>query len=885
MASPRGIGINTPNRPATAAPRPADGSRRWVLAALLAACLPPGAARAQLSANDLEALQRRAGQEGWTFTVGRNSATDRPLAELCGLVVPPDWQSGARFDPSIPAPGLPAAFNWCQDGSCPQVRNQGGCGSCWAFATVGALECAILLQDGVEVDLSEQWLVSCNSDGWGCGGGWWAHKYHEYKSDPCGGSGAVLETQFPYQGAEPPCGCPYPHACTIDGWAYVGSSGSVPKVSSLKQALLDHGPLSVAVYVNSAFHAYTGGVFNDCQEGTVNHGVVLVGWDDTQGSNGVWIIRNSWGPGWGEDGYMNIEYGCSAIGYGASYIDYTATDCNTNGFPDFYDIESGTSQDCNTNGIPDECDLEDGASEDCNTNGVPDECDIDGGQSTDCDHDRIPDDCQAADCNTNGLYDPCEVAAGTAEDCNGNDLLDECDIDAGTSPDADTNGIPDECEALVLYVNAAAGGQDYGTTWTDAYHNLHQALATAAAPGTIAEQIWVASAVYTPAGPGGDREATFRLVSGVTLYGGFSGAETELAQRDPARHLTTLSGDLNADDHTGGTPAENCYHVVTSVGTSRTAVVDGFVISGGNADAQTWPHNSGGGILNQGGEVRFFGCRIAGNAADFGGGIFNKNAEPSLVNCLFSGNSADFGAAVFNDASSPTLSNCTFAGNTAKYAAAAVYGTQASTPVLTNCVLWDNTAGGSQSQAAQIFVEQALVNHSCVQGWTGSLGGVGNIGDNPLDDPLFADPDGADGIAGTADDDLRLSAGTRCIDAGDNGADIDAHLDGQQALPPVDLAGRARFVDDADTVDTGAGTPPIVDLGAHEYPGPPVPGDFDGDGDVDLADFSAWDGCLTGPNAGPYADGCQTFDFESDGDVDLRDFAGFQAALGTPRHE
>ena len=89
---------------------------------------------------------------------------------------------------------------------------------------------------------------------------------------------------------------------------------------NLKQAILDYGPITVCVYADSAFQYYTGDVFNACTSGSVNHAVVLVGWDDAQGSDGVWILRNSWGSWWGEGGYMRIEYGCSSIGYGGLYL-------------------------------------------------------------------------------------------------------------------------------------------------------------------------------------------------------------------------------------------------------------------------------------------------------------------------------------------------------------------------------------------------------------------------------------------------------------------------------------------------------------------------------------------------------------------------------------
>ncbi|MCK4224735.1 MAG: choice-of-anchor J domain-containing protein [candidate division Zixibacteria bacterium] len=275
-----------------------------------------------LSSADITALQKQAQIEGWTFTVGENSATSRSLDELCGLVVPDNWWVGAKFNPCTPTKALPDAYNWCDLGGCTPVKSQGSCGSCWAFGTVGPLECNIKIKDNTTVDISEQWLVSCNSDGWGCGGGWWAHDYHEWKTDPCGGTGAVMEADFPYVASDVPCNCPYPHEYLIDDWAFIGNDYSVPPVNNIKQAILDYGPVSVAVYANSAMQAYTGGIFNGCGSGTVNHAVVLVGWDDNQGTDGIWIMRNSWGSGWGEGGYMRIPYDCSSIGYSACYVDY-----------------------------------------------------------------------------------------------------------------------------------------------------------------------------------------------------------------------------------------------------------------------------------------------------------------------------------------------------------------------------------------------------------------------------------------------------------------------------------------------------------------------------------------------------------------------------------
>ena len=143
-------------------------------------------------------------------------------------------------------------------------------------------------------------------------------QYH----DSCGGYGAVLEADFPYVAYDAACRCPYPHSYCLTNWAFIGPQWDVPTPEQLKQAILDHGPVTVCLNASAAFQAYGGGVFNACDNSTINHAVALVGWDDNQGPGGVWFLRNSWGPYWGESGYMRIAYGCCLIGYGALYVDY-----------------------------------------------------------------------------------------------------------------------------------------------------------------------------------------------------------------------------------------------------------------------------------------------------------------------------------------------------------------------------------------------------------------------------------------------------------------------------------------------------------------------------------------------------------------------------------
>ena len=232
-------------------------------------------------------------------------------------------QSRSTDAPSLESGlSLPTSFNWCDDGGCTPVKDQRSCGSCWAFGTVGPLESAILIKTSQTKDLAEQYLVSCNSDGWSCNGGWFAHNYHWNKKIPVeSDAGAVYESDFPYVARNDACNSSHPHSEKLTNWRYVSNSYSAPSTEAIKQAIQTYGPVAAAVCVGSGFQSYRGGIFSTDETsscgGSVNHAIVLVGWDDSQG---VWILRNSWNTWWGEQGYMRIKYGISNVGYAANYV-------------------------------------------------------------------------------------------------------------------------------------------------------------------------------------------------------------------------------------------------------------------------------------------------------------------------------------------------------------------------------------------------------------------------------------------------------------------------------------------------------------------------------------------------------------------------------------
>ena len=251
-----------------------------------------------------------------------------------------------------------------------------------------------------------------------------------------------------------------------------------------------------------------------------------------------------------------------------------------------------------------------------------------------------------------------------------------------------------------LYVNAAATGTADGLTWATAFTDLQQAL-TYADVSNLTE-IWVAGGTYKPT-PGTDRTVSFAMLPNVAIYGGFAGTEQNLTDRVLTYPgSTTLSGDIG----TAGDNTDNSYHVVNNPsGLTTTAILDGFVITGGNADGG-FPDDSGAGMYNSSSSPTIRNCMFRSNTAGgTGGAMFNDNQQgassPVCINCSFQDNHATNGGAVFNKTfggnNSPTFVNCSFQGNSAG-SGGAIYitGNSGTTNCkLINCVLFNN--GGANT--------------------------------------------------------------------------------------------------------------------------------------------------------------------------------------------
>jgi C1A family cysteine protease/predicted phage tail protein len=252
------------------------------------------------------------------------------LAQLSALAVPSE-----------------TSFDWRDAGIVPAVRDQGSCGGCWAFGTVGIMESALAKAGGPLTDLSERFLIDCNQSGWDCNGGLTAHAYH-YNTLGKNQTqiGAVLESAKPYNTSYTlTCSSAYDHPYKLNGWQFItGDEWTVASVDQIKTAIYNYGPVTAGVCVGSNFNAYDsnytsypgyvmpqGDNANTVCGGYTNHQIILVGWGVDPTAGGYWILRNSWGSNWGMNGYMRIKWNdISRVGEGTSWV---TVDPNSFGVP------------------------------------------------------------------------------------------------------------------------------------------------------------------------------------------------------------------------------------------------------------------------------------------------------------------------------------------------------------------------------------------------------------------------------------------------------------------------------------------------------------------------------------------------------------------------
>ena len=387
--------------------------------------------------------------------------------------------------------------------------------------------------------------------------------------------------------------------------------------------------------------------------------------------------------------------------------------------------------------------------------------------------------------------------------------------------------LPAAAGAVVIYVRAGATGANTGTSWTDAYTSLQTALSAAVS----SDEIWVAAATYKPT-PGTDRTLSFAMKNGVGIYGGFAGTESARGQRDPVINVTILSGDIG----TLSIATDNSHHVVTADATvTASGVLDGFTITGGQADGAGPVHDRGAGIYTDGGNPSIARCVLSGNfAGNRGGGVRVASGSATLTACVFQSNSASSAGGGLSAGAvvSVSLKDCVFRGNSVGNTTGGGAIEASDNTSATNCLVAGNspngivffqgnnsfvncTVTGNFGYGAAFFAPGNSIANSILWGdgvgevflgpsadvaitysdVQGGFGGTGNIASNPL-------------FVNQAGGDLRLGSGSPAVDAGSN-----ALVPGGTA---TDVAGLPRFFDDPGAPNTGSGTPPLVDMGAHE---------------------------------------------------------------------
>ena len=194
--------------------------------------------------------------------------------------------------------GLPSSVDWRISGIVTPVKNQQQCGSCWAFSAVGSMEGQHAKKTGNLMSLSESQIVDCDKNDSGCEGGWMDNAF-EYAIE----NGMETEGEYPYQPVDGPCNFTKSKVRA----SFSNYTDVLGGEAGLKKAVAEVGPVSVAIDASmSDFQVYKEGVYYnpDCSTTMLDHGVLVVGYNSTDNGTDYWVVKNSWGEGWGNNGYI-----------------------------------------------------------------------------------------------------------------------------------------------------------------------------------------------------------------------------------------------------------------------------------------------------------------------------------------------------------------------------------------------------------------------------------------------------------------------------------------------------------------------------------------------------------------------------------------------------
>eukprot|EP00178_Gracilaria_changii_P005491 TRINITY_DN1906_c0_g2_i2.p2 TRINITY_DN1906_c0_g2~~TRINITY_DN1906_c0_g2_i2.p2 ORF type:complete len:281 (+),score=49.67 TRINITY_DN1906_c0_g2_i2:33-845(+) len=214
-----------------------------------------------------------------------------------------------KFTPAQVAAAA-GSVDWRQKGAVTAIKNQGMCGSCWSFSATGNMEGQVFLKTGTLKGLSEEELVQCSHNGdMGCNGGLMDNAFQWVIQN----NGIDSESDYPYTSGSGRTG-----TCDNSKLKNVAAKISSYKnvmhsEAEMKAFVSSSGPLSIAVDAASGWQTYMGGIMKNCYGRSLDHGVLIVGYD-TSASTPYWIVKNSWGASWGENGYIRLEYGTDQCG-------------------------------------------------------------------------------------------------------------------------------------------------------------------------------------------------------------------------------------------------------------------------------------------------------------------------------------------------------------------------------------------------------------------------------------------------------------------------------------------------------------------------------------------------------------------------------------------
>ena len=650
---------------------PAGNGPLGAVLLLTALLLPFGTLAHAGDEPDFAAMRELAREGGDHWQVDESfsrSLTTEQRAHLRGYAPPAGYQAELEKNLKIfpMDKTIPSSLNWRDLGGITSVKNQAQCGSCWAFAATAEMEAYVKIYYGVDLDLSEQQVVSCNPYGAGCDGGWATAAYYIFQQ-----RGAVLENCHPYLQADPPQApceeADYKKYAWITGYNYISND-----VNQIKAAL-QYGPVCTGIDGGAALESYGSGCFNVPGQ-VVNHLVLIVGYDDRAcGGNGAWLIKNSWGPDFGEGGYAWIQYGAGLTGQSVTQLQYAEPPVTVTINSDFG--AGGLYGDAWTDinwttygGTAPTVDIWLGIDGECNDILVAENVPNTGSYSW-----------QVPNLGTNFASLVIFPSAGTSE---------------GFGMTRDPIEIVGH---KTRYVSANGGNVA-----------PYETIATAAR--NIADAVSACTGTDTVLVAGGDYLGNITLSSTVKVFGSWDEAFTT---QDLAAHPTRLQGGASA--------------VRVFPGSGDFGLIDGFILhdcTGGNSSEPVGGQH-GGAVYSKGASPTFRNCVFTANRAasgtgvGFGGAACLIGGAPVFENCTFTGNVGSGGGAVgvFGGANASFV-DCTFTRNVLSDSLGGNFGgafyVSGASVEISGSTLLNNGAAG-QGGALYLTSGQAVIDRTTIR--------------------------------------------------------------------------------------------------------------------------------------------------------------------------